>query len=483
MSPSLLPCLNAGSSLTGPAPHSEASSGPAAPAGGGVPTCLPRPRCWPAKGLIRGLISRYFLFALLCALSWGDASASFPATQVRSYCATTGGCSTLGHPGGAQAACNTTYRIVNGLDSTATPNPLNANPFTSCKFSPSGSSVQLTSALVYTCPANSTLSTNVCTCNSGFVQSGSACVTAAPSCPDAVGSLRVVNVTDGWGRSPDPNADDLVHSSGSPPSSLDDGKCLGEVTDVQHCWRSQVPAANGLYRVSCDYIIRVAGDGSGTSATDANPLTPPPACPGFVGEVNGVTVCVGTSTQPVNGTNPSPGNEAPGNPAAGPQPDTGEGSGSTGEGRTPTTGDGGNAGGPAAAATPPAAPTVEIEAQCGVAGKPACSVTVDESGMPTGTNAYSTPRQALDTFSLERQEGIENAGSQSSLPWIWGFNLPSGTCSPIDLSSRFGPMEWRPCEDQNIANFRAAWAYLVGIFGALYIVRSLFGAVGNSGGR
>lgn len=333
-----------------------------------------------------------------------------------------------------------------------------------------------------TCPANSTLSGSSCVCNSGYVPSGSSCV-SQPSCPDAVGSLRVVNVTEGWARSSDANADDLVSTSGSPPSSLDDGKCLGEVSDVKSCWRSQVPAANGLYRVSCDYVIKVAGDGSGTPATDANPLTPPPACPGFVGEVNGVTVCVGTSTQPVNGTNPSPGGESPGNPAAGPKPTTGEGSGSDGAGRTPSSGNGGNAGGPGAAATPPASPTVEIEAQCGVAGKPACSVTVDESGVPTGTNAFSTPQQALDTFALERQQGIEGAGDKTSLPWIWGFNLPSGTCAPIDLSSRFGVMEWRPCEDANINNFRAAWAYLVGIFGALYIVRSMLGAVGGSGGR
>lgn len=84
--------------------------------------------------------------------------------------------------------------------------------------------------------------------------------------------------------------------------------------------KSQVPAANGLYRVTAPFegLGRGKECTANTAATDKS--TPIKECPGYVGEIDGKLGCYGTAQKPVTTVDkPIPGGAAPiaGNPPAG----------------------------------------------------------------------------------------------------------------------------------------------------------------------
>ena len=279
---------------------------------------------------------------------------------------------------------------------------------------------------VNSCPSNSTLGAGTkCFCNSGYNQHGNACVNA--QCE--VGKGRTFNRTEGWARGTNADADDVVSSIGPPQGIYDynDGVCVGNITAIDRCYRSQEPTTQGLYRLSCDYTMVVTGEASGAGDSAALPTTPNAACPGFVGEVNGKTVCVGTAS------NPLPSNAAPksptvaGNPSAGVKPASGPGSGSTGADRTPTTGSGGNAGGPASAAVGRGGTGVrgeggqdgeDAKAVCGAPPLPACNVKVDETGTPDGSS-FGTSSE-LDGALNSREAGLATARDKAG-DASWGI--------------------------------------------------------------
>lgn len=279
------------------------------------------------------------------------------------------------------------------------------------------------------------------------------CVVPEPEptlCAADAGTSSVMNFTVGWARSGNPDADDHVGKVVFPNQGRGAacvGGCSWEFTDNGvAAYRSAEPfPASGLHRLSVDFTMRGAGTACAESPEDAaaSPNAPEPPCPGFVGEVNGVTKCVGTASQPV----PSPdgptagrqagGSEDNGNPAAGKKPDSGEGSGSGGPGRTPTSGSGGNAGGPAGAAggtRPDGTTTKPVEgkeqAACGAPGQPKCRI--DESGTPSGNGVFDAANRGAD----ETRDGwlaeIAKAKELNSDGWTWTFQLPSG-CTPLEL--------------------------------------------------
>lgn len=315
----------------------------------------------------------------------------------------------------------------------------------SCVANINGNPAVISSGTVQTtdsCPANSTLSGASCTCNSGYTQEGSSCV--SNQCP--VGQGRTFNRTEGWGRSPNPDADDLVVDlSAMSFYDYNDGVCIGDIAKVEKCWRSQEPSAQGLFRVSCDLTMVISGvapPSTGDSA--ANPETAIPACPGTLGTVNGKPMCVGTASNPLPSPQPAPNQPTgAGNPSAGVKPSTGEGSGSTGSGRTPSTGNGGNDGGPASSAIGRGGSGQRAEgaetgentgAVCGAPPLPACNVKVDETGTPDGANLKDTSQ--MDSVWASREAGLgtarDSAGDAS-----WGI-VPSWI---VD----------RPCEPWNVA--------------------------------
>lgn len=275
-------------------------------------------------------------------------------------------------------------------------------------------------------------------------------------CAADAGTSSVMNFTVGWARSGTPDADDHVGKVVFPNQGRGAacvGGCSWDFTDNGvTAYRSAEPfPASGLHRLSVDFTMRGAGTACAESPEDAaaSPNAPEPPCPGFVGEVNGVTKCVGTASQPV----PPPdgptagrqagGSEDNGNPAAGKKPDSGDGSGSGGPGRTPTAGTGGNAGGPAGAAggtRPDGTTTKPVEgkeqAACGAPGQPKCSI--NETGTPDGKGAYDAAKAGLDKAEGDYKAGLDAIKNTADKDTSWGV-VPSwishAECRPWDLGA------------------------------------------------
>lgn len=302
--------------------------------------------------------------------------------------------------------------------------------------------------------------------------SGPACATG---CAATAGTHAVVNWTAGWARSSDPNREDFVGALASgpinTPDQLCDGQCLLNVTAAKAAFRSQVPAPNGLHRVSIDFET-ISTATSCTAKTPAiDPLSPAPPCPGTKGELNGKPVCFGTPTSPLPPVqSPAKPPEGYGNPAAGPQPSTGSGSGS-GPGRTPASGDGGPAGGGSSAVIPgggsdgngqgtgtptgttgtgasTGGPSDQTPAKdpCGIPGGAPCKI--DESGTPNGSGAFNGATSDLNAWGQSAVDGVNGAGSANGkdTSWGFGFSLPTG-CTALDMGAyefSLNVCEWQP---------------------------------------
>lgn len=306
------------------------------------------------------------------------------------------------------------------------------------------------------CPPNSASSpVGGCSCASGYVEATNQFEAEKIDCaPEPVcqpGKGRVVNITLGWARSALPDANDVAIDYGKPSFfDYNDGVCVGNIASVDACWRSQEPASNGLYRLSCDVTMLMTGDAPSAGDPNAEPLTPVPSCPGFLGEINGKPACVGTASNPLpSAPSPKP-NPQPGNPTAGEKPASGEGSGSTGVDRTPEAGSGGNTGGPASAAVRPGwvgtSPGEETGTPCGGPGQPVCSVKVDETGTPTSAAGIFAGAES----GVDAQRGIAEGllGSIADWDigsWTWTFQLPTG-CTVLEMYEGVvvDPCKWQP---------------------------------------
>lgn len=329
----------------------------------------------------------------------------------------------------------------------------------------------------YTCPANATLTGTTCSCNSGFAESGSSCVASTPDCP--FGQGRTFNRTEGWARSSNPDADDLVVDHGAPGFyGYNDGVCVGDIAKVERCFRSQEPSPQGLYRTSCDYTMVVSGVATESGDSAADPETVNASCPGVVGTVNGKPLCVGNASNPLPSPSDAPNHPtSAGNPSAGVKPATGEGSGSTGAGRTPTEGSGGNDGGPAGAANGRGGsgqrgePGEDGIAVCGAPPLPACNVKVDETGTPGAADADSRFTQAntdLGKVQTDAQDAFGDHRDITLPAWSWTFMFPTG-CTPLVLPA-FGDLEIDVCQWQPMIHdlMSVIWV-IAGIWGLIHL--------------
>lgn len=349
----------------------------------------------------------------------------------------------------------------------------------------------------YVCPNGGSLNGTTCVCPAGETDNGTSCL--SNPCSSSAGQSHTMNVTSGWARSSTPNANDVVidyHQTGEQVTApLCDGQCISTFDGVDGCYRSQVPGANGLHRVSCDFKMTRTATQCGSASATADPNVPPPACPGYVGSVNGKAVCVDPLGGPATPSVPQlPGTppEQPGNPSAGNAPSTGSGSGVGGVGRTPSTGNGGNNGGGSNASTPgggsdgngqtneggngTGVQTVEVNT-CGLPGQPACRI--DETGTPNGNGAFNGAKGQFDSAAQAEQEGISGAGSRTTgLSWTYFISLPTGVCTPLDLS--IGPREFiiDPCTSSGVALWRQILGWMLFVLTGLYMWRSATGAVG-----
>lgn len=356
------------------------------------------------------------------------------------------------------------------------------NNGTTCNFTSNGTPTQPQQMFrfnpVQSCPANSTLSGSTCTCNTNFTEFQGQCVASSAAC--VPGELRTFNRTTGWGRTASPDGEIIV-DYGLPPQTTNDGVCNGELADVVDCWRSQEPSAQGLYRLSCDFTMRVTSAfTSGTPDNRSDPLTPDATCPGFVGEVNGKTVCVGTASAPLPaGAAPPAKPTRPGNPTAGVKPETGEGAG-TGAGRTPSTGNGGNLGGPASAAVGPSGtgtrdpgdPEQGTEV-CGAPPLPACNVKVDETGTPGAGDAsgrFTEATSALDAQTQALEGVIDEAAAIDTPGWSWSFSMPTG-CTALQMPAF--DMELDVCQFQPMIHDLMSFVWVIaGFFAFLGLFRN-----------
>lgn len=283
----------------------------------------------------------------------------------------------------------------------------------------------------------------------GFLEKQEPC--GDPVCKSKQGEDFTLNWSLGYTRTPNID-DDLSWKFVAPPvKPPSDGLVCDPVSSCKVAlvlsptavWQSLSPTSQGLYRVSVDYDAQHMGDSCTPTDVDkagAHPAADKPTCPGFVGEVNGVTGCYGTATNPTSNDVPDSKPQPPeaGNPPAGRKPDTGEGSGTGGAGRTPTTGDGGPAGGPAGAAgsgtkpdgTTPKPGEGKEQANCGAPGQPKCSI--NEAGTPDGKGAFDSANSGLEEGKKGWIAEIEKAKDLTAPGWTWTFQLPSG-CTPLDV--------------------------------------------------
>lgn len=317
-----------------------------------------------------------------------------------------------------------------------------------------------------TCPANSTLANGQCTCSADTVESNGQCI--ASQCSTTKGKTSIVNRTVGFVRSTDENDYAVVGpvTKSIPGRLICVNGCAAEIQPVNTstpgagAYRSQVPNAAGLYRLSLDLPVTENGtscaagaEGSATEKAPQNPLTPAPTCPGYVGEVNGRLGCYGTAEKPVV-TVPADRPVSPpesGNPAAGPKPVSGEGSGTGGAGRTPVGGTGDNNGGPSSAVTAgrpsgtASAPAAgEEQMNCGAPGQPKCRI--DESGTGDGKTAFDSAKSELTDNEAATKNAINGAANITAPTWSFSFQLPTG-CTPYQTGIRGFVMN--PCAYQS----------------------------------
>lgn len=273
------------------------------------------------------------------------------------------------------------------------------------------------------------------------------------NCKERQGQDFTLNWTHGYTRTPNIDADPNWKFVSPPIKAPSDGLVCDPVSSCKVAlvlaptavWQSLSPTSQGLYRVSVDYDAQHMGESCTPTPAEnaaAHPAADKPTCPGFVGEVNGVTGCYGTASNPTSNDVPESKPKPPeaGNPPAGKKPDSGEGSGTGGAGRTPSTGDGGPAGGPAAAAgsgtkpdgTTPKPGEGKEQANCGAPGQPKCGI--DEGGTPS---KFEGDKAALDGWKSAvdaNRATIKDADGSFFDSYSMFFAVPPIVpCEPIEL--------------------------------------------------
>lgn len=288
-------------------------------------------------------------------------------------------------------------------------------------------------ATAWLCPANSTLSGQTCTSNSGYTDfyngTSWSSISSNPTgnssfCPPA-GTTRMVNLTLGYtddasgskAASVDTYADKLAAivtagggcAVGGSPGSATPASCgftiVADVNNLGKAWISMTPNSQGLYRVSQDYKVTNTGVACTASSGESkitNNTDAPTKCAGVVGTVNGKAVCVPSALSNRNSIQASSpigtGTRLAGNPAAG-----SDGS-QTLAGRLPTSGTGNNDGGPSHALDGSSAPW----------GSPLPTTTIGvQSGASGSGSGGGTSGGALDSTLQSVKSSIDAAAASA----------------------------------------------------------------------
>lgn len=316
------------------------------------------------------------------------------------------------------------------------------------------------------------------------------------TCASKTGQTKTMNITAGWARSNDPNMNDIV-VNGPVDASQCDGSCMLSLAPVaKAAWRSQVPAANGLHRVSGDFTATYTGAACTSVSPNANPAAAAPPCPGTLGNVNGKPVCFGTGSTPLP-LSPKPPNTPPegfGNPPAGEPPSSGP--------QTPAAGNGGPAGGGSNAGIPGGGSEGNGQGTgtpggtnpdgtgtgnngtgtgsgggggsgmdpCGLPGTPPCKI--DETGTPDGS-ALGSAANGVKTAGTALTTAVSGVDKPSSLGWSFSLTLPTGACTDFQMYRPGGTWGVGLCDNSYVQIIREILAWAMGILAAVYCYRSV----------
>lgn len=111
---------------------------------------------------------------------------------------------------------------------------------------------------------------------------------------------------------------------------------------------------------------------------------------------------------------------------------------------------------------------------CGLPGKPPCKI--DETGTPTQGDLSQA--QAKLT---EIQAQIEGVMTPVELPWVWGWSMPTGACSPIEVPSFVNGVPGGQidlCSHPAMQFWRRLWAWLLTVLAGWYAWRRYSSQVG-----
>lgn len=356
------------------------------------------------------------------------------------------------------------------------------------------------------CPANSSKVGDQCVCASGFSPDsrGASCV-SADSCQGKAGKVVTRNYTIGWARTPDGNTSAwstniIQQGANLEGASSCDGACVGTLsfsTGVPNAWQSQVPNAQGLYRLSVDLGFTYTGATCNASQIDpaTDPKAPSPPCDGYVGQLNLKTVCVGkigskdptyTASTPVRNGNPAAGSDGAGSLAGR------QAGGSTGDANggpvSPRDGDiRGGSGSPidGSGGTGTSGSGEKPRDPCGLPGTPPCKL--DEVGTPTadqgraGVNAGAVSMEsAMDQRAQKLGDVSIGSSSRTVLPWSpSALLLPTAGCSVLTTQTRLGNLVLNACESQLAQLWRQLLGWLLYMLTLVYAWRSLTSATGG----
>jgi hypothetical protein len=305
------------------------------------------------------------------------------------------------------------------------------------------------------------------------------------SCESKAGqSAGISNYSFGWSWGADGSDQVFPDTVNLTPSACVEGCAVTVVLGgcISH-WISKAPSAQGLYRLSAD--CQAYHEGKSCVASDpkyssGNPLSPPAACPGTFGEVNGKPVCLGSSA----GTNPNKAQSKSGNPKAGSK------SSDSSASREPSAAQGGGAdarGGPGVTGGGTGSDSNDDsdddpqKSQCELTPNAALckdKVPIDETGTPSSTGSlFDSAIQQLDQAKESLLDLFPDAVSSDGkdTQWTFSFALPS-SCqaieTPIGQTAVTSGFKLDVCKYQPLIHDLMA---MVWISGTIWLLIGMFG--------
>lgn len=109
-------------------------------------------------------------------------------------------------------------------------------------------------------------------------------------------------------------------------------------------------------------------------------------------------------------------------------------------------------------------------AECGIPGKPPCSVKVDETGTPSDISGINSNKTALETAMDQIKEKFGEVSQPKQWSVVWNYQLPSGACSPLQFGGQRFSTSLDICKP--LGYVRDLWSYVISFLTGLYIWRS-----------